>query len=51
MRSGSLRRYLLIALTTAAVALGGSSHVRALEKAMLDYYGSSVYKLKKDQPN
>ena len=28
-----------------------SSHVRALEKAMLDYYGSSVYKLKKDQPN
>ena len=28
-----------------------SSHVRALEKVMLDYYGSSVYKLKKDQPN
>jgi DNA-binding MarR family transcriptional regulator len=28
-----------------------SSHVRALEKAMIDYYGSSVYKLKKDQPN
>lgn len=28
-----------------------SSHVRALEKAMLDYYGSSIYKLKKDQPN
>ena len=27
------------------------SHVRALEKAMIDYYGSSVYKLKKDQPN
>jgi hypothetical protein len=27
------------------------SHVRALEKVMLDYYGSSVYKLKKDQPN
>lgn len=28
-----------------------SSHVRALEKAMIDYYGSTVYKLKKDQPN
>jgi len=28
-----------------------SSQVRALEKAMIDYYGSSVYKLKKDQPN
>ena len=28
-----------------------SSHVRALEKAMIDYYGASVYKLKKDQPN
>ena len=28
-----------------------SAHVRALEKAMIDYYGSSVYKLKKDQPN
>jgi len=28
-----------------------SSHVRALEKAMIDYYGNSVYKLKKDQPN
>ena len=28
-----------------------NSQVRALEKAMLDYYGSSVYKLKKDQPN
>ena len=28
-----------------------SGHVRALEKAMIDYYGSSVYKLKKDQPN
>jgi DNA-binding MarR family transcriptional regulator len=28
-----------------------SSHVRALEKSMIDYYGSSVYKLKKDQPN
>jgi hypothetical protein len=28
-----------------------SSQVRALEKAMLDYYGNTVYKLKKDQPN
>jgi DNA-binding MarR family transcriptional regulator len=28
-----------------------NSHVRALEKAMIDYYGGSVYKLKKDQPN
>ena len=28
-----------------------SSHVRSLEKVMLDYYGRSVYKLKKDQPN
>jgi DNA-binding MarR family transcriptional regulator len=28
-----------------------NSHVRALEKVMIDYYGSSVYKLKKDQPN
>jgi DNA-binding MarR family transcriptional regulator len=26
-----------------------NSHVRALEKAMIDYYGSSVYKLKKEQ--
>jgi hypothetical protein len=25
--------------------------IRALEKAMLDYYGSSVYKLKKDKSN
>jgi hypothetical protein len=25
--------------------------IRALEKAMLDYYGSSVYKLKKDKAN
>ncbi len=25
--------------------------MRALEKAMLDYYGSSVYKLKKDKSN
>lgn len=28
-----------------------SSHARALEKVMLDYYGGSVYKLKKDQRN
>ena len=27
------------------------SHVRALEKAMIDYYGSSVYKLRKDKAN
>ena len=26
-------------------------HLRALEKAMLDYYGSSVYKLRKDKSN
>ena len=26
-------------------------HVRTLEKAMIDYYGSSVYKLKKDKTN
>jgi hypothetical protein len=25
--------------------------IRALEKAMVDYYGSSVYKLKKDKTN
>ncbi len=25
--------------------------IRALEKAMIDYYGSSVYKLKKDKTN
>ena len=28
-----------------------SAHVRALEKAMIDYYGASVYKLKKDKTN
>lgn len=27
------------------------AQTRALEKAMLDYYGSSVYKLKRDKPN
>ena len=27
------------------------SQIRALEKAMIDYYGSSVYKLKRDKPN
>jgi hypothetical protein len=28
-----------------------ASQVRALEKAMIDYYGSSVYKLKRDKTN
>lgn len=28
-----------------------SSQIRALEKAMIDYYGSSVYKLKRERPS
>ena len=44
------RRRKHIELDTDALKRMGS-HVRALEKAMIDYYGSSVYKLKKDQPN
>jgi hypothetical protein len=44
------RRRKHIELDTDALKRMGS-HVRALEKAMIDYYGASVYKLKKDQPN
>jgi len=44
------RRRKHIELDTDALKRMGT-HVRALEKAMIDYYGASVYKLKKDQPN